>query len=113
MQSGGTPLEVSIALRAPLKDAGPCTGTLKYPDVTPDCDGDYEAVFEVDDFYEGMFCIIRGLKIVAERTSWDDWAWSYPGGLNARRSLECVQNRTAVEDVSHVAGIRAIFATSF
>ena len=32
----------------PLKDAGPCKGTLKYPDVTPDCDGDYEAVFEVD-----------------------------------------------------------------
>ena len=31
-----------------LKDAGPCKGSLKYPDVTPDCDGDYEAQFEVD-----------------------------------------------------------------
>ena len=31
-----------------LKDAGPCKGTLKYPDVTPDCDGEYEAQYEVD-----------------------------------------------------------------
>lgn len=25
-----------------LRDAGPCKGTLKYPDVTPDCDGEYD-----------------------------------------------------------------------
>ena len=66
-------------------------------------------LFEERDFYDGMLCIIRGLKVVAERTNWDDWAWSYPGEVNARHTLECVQHRTAVEDVSHVDGIRAIF----
>lgn len=33
---------------AKLKDVGPCKGTLKYPDVTPDCDGEFEAICEVD-----------------------------------------------------------------
>ena len=31
-----------------LKDAGPCKGSLNYPDVTPDAEGEYETTFEVD-----------------------------------------------------------------
>ena len=66
------------------------------------------------DICDGMFCIIRGLKVAAERSGWDDWsAWSYQGEPNPRRALEYVRYRTAVEDVSHVDDIRAIFVTSF
>lgn len=28
--------------------SGPCKGKLRYPDVTPDCDGDYDTLYEVD-----------------------------------------------------------------
>lgn len=31
-----------------LLDEGPCKGTLTFPDVSPDCDGEYEALCEVD-----------------------------------------------------------------
>ena len=31
-----------------LKGVGKCKGSIKYPDVTPDCDQDYEAQIEVD-----------------------------------------------------------------
>jgi len=31
-----------------LKDVGPCKGSVKYPDVTPDCEGDYDTAVEVD-----------------------------------------------------------------
>ena len=34
--------------RVDLAGSGPCKGVLKFPDVTPDCDGEFEATFEVD-----------------------------------------------------------------
>jgi len=40
--------EFTLEWRGEIKDIGPCKGTLKYPDVTPDCDGEYDVLFEVD-----------------------------------------------------------------
>ena len=60
-------------------------------------------LFVADDISEGQFCIIRGLKVAVEKSAWDGWEDS------GRRTLECVQHSTAVEDVSHVADIRAMF----
>jgi len=37
-----------LAWKVDLRDVGPCKGTLTYPDVTPDCEGDYETLYEVD-----------------------------------------------------------------
>lgn len=38
----------TLAWEVDLQDAGPCSGTLTYPDVTPDEDGEFETKFEVD-----------------------------------------------------------------
>lgn len=40
--------EFTLEWRAELKDIGSCKGTLKYPDFTPDCDGEYDVLYEVD-----------------------------------------------------------------
>mmetsp|Transcript_31196 Transcript_31196/g.53841 ORF Transcript_31196/g.53841 Transcript_31196/m.53841 type:complete len:113 (-) Transcript_31196:96-434(-) len=40
--------EFTLEWRGELKDIGSCKGTLKYPDVTPDCDGEYDVLYEVD-----------------------------------------------------------------
>ena len=63
--------------------------------------------FGAGDIEAGQIYIFRGLKVVLEK-QWDDAQWKYIPRVDGQKALECVW-RTAVEDVSHVAEIRAFW----
>ena len=64
-------------------------------------------LFDEEEVYEGMYCIVRGLKVV-EETYWDTWTQRRQPSGNGARALDC-KDRTAVENVTDVEEIKACF----
>ena len=63
--------------------------------------------YSEDEVHEGMYCIVRGLKVCEERV-WDPWKQSYQPSGSQTRILEC-KDRTAVEDITGVQIIKDCF----
>ena len=64
-------------------------------------------LFDDEQVYEGMYCIVRGLK-VAEEKQWDYMLGSRQPTGSGIKVLEC-KDRTAVEDVTDVEDIKGCF----